>query len=166
MIQQHYSNLHIVFTNRRIQLGVSKTGSVRFLSKKVAKPIFFFEKNNRNRFEPAGFGSVRFFRGKNRLVRFFPVWLGFSVLAHFFPVLARFFSGYFFGSVRFFRFYKPKTDTEPVVFFKILIGLIGFFFRFDFFGYFFLGFLGFFLTPRYNKSIKAIIRPKRLLMIK
>ena len=107
------------------------------------------------------------------MVRFFPVWLGFSVLAHFFlvlarvfPVLARFFrfgsvffrfdsvfSGYFFGSVWFFRFYKPKTDTEPVGFFKILMGLIGFFFRLSFLDYFFLGFLGFsvfLLTPNVN----------------
>jgi hypothetical protein len=65
------------------------------------------------------------------LARFFPVWLG-------------------FGSVRFFGY---KTETEPAGFFKNLIGLIGFFFRFGFFGYFFSGFLGligfpvFLLTP-------------------
>jgi hypothetical protein len=40
-------------------------------------------------------------------------------------------------SVRFFRFQAYKTETEPVGFFKILIGLIGFFLRFGFFSYFF-----------------------------
>jgi hypothetical protein len=61
------------------------------------------------------FGSV--FVGKKPvqtgLARFFPVWLG----------LARFFVG--FGSVRFFRFFVYKTETEPAGFFK---NLIGFFF--------------------------------------
>jgi hypothetical protein len=65
--------------------------------------------------------------------------------------LARFFVG--FGSVRFFWFFAYKTGTEPAGFFKNLIGLIGFFFRFGFFGYFFsgfldlIGFLVFLLTP-------------------
>jgi hypothetical protein len=94
------------------------------------------------------FGSVRFFRaktGSNRfgsvfpvLARFFPVWLvflvwlGFSGLARvFFLVFCRF----LFGSVRFFVY---KTETEPASFFK---NLIGFFFRFGFFDYFFSGFL-------------------------
>jgi hypothetical protein len=47
----------------------------------------------------------------------FSVWLGF-------------FLGFFlfeFGSVWFFLFQAYKTETEPVGFFKILIGLIGFF---------------------------------------
>jgi hypothetical protein len=48
-----------------------------------------------------------------------------------------FFSG--FGSVRFFQFQAYKTKTEPIGFFKILIG---FFLRFGFFGYFFSSFLG------------------------
>jgi hypothetical protein len=108
----------------------------------------FFKKKNRNWVKPTGFGSVRFFRaktGSNRfgsvfpvLARFFPVWLvfvvwlGFSGLARvFFLVFCRF----LFGSVRFF-FYK--TETEPASFFK---NLIGFFFRFGFFDYFFSGFL-------------------------
>ena len=73
--------------------------SVRFLSKKVTKPNFFFLKKkpkpNRNRVKPTGFGSVRFgfFRAKTGSNRFGSV---FSVLARFFPVLARFFR---FGSV-------------------------------------------------------------------
>jgi hypothetical protein len=78
-------------------------GSIRFLSKKVTKPkFFFFEKKNRNRVKPTGFSSVRFgFLGQK------PVQTGFSgfgsvfsVLAQFFPVLARFFPVWFgFGSV-------------------------------------------------------------------
>jgi hypothetical protein len=45
--------------------------------------------------------------------------------------LARFFSGFFsvrFGSVFPFPGFKNLNITEPVGFFKILIGLIGFFF--------------------------------------
>jgi hypothetical protein len=42
------------------------------------------------------------------------------------------------GLVRFFWFQAYKTETEPVGFFKILIGLIDFFSQFDFFDYFFL----------------------------
>jgi len=43
-----------------------------------------------------------------------------------------------------------RNRTEPKIFTKKIIGLIGFFFRFGFFGYFFLGLLGFsvfLLTP-------------------
>jgi hypothetical protein len=97
-------------------------------------------KKNRNRVKPTGFGSVWFgFLGQKpvqtSLDRF---WLGFSGLA-------RFFSGFLsvlvrFGSVRFFQFFVYKTETEPACFFKNLIGLIVFF-RFGFFGYFFLVFL-------------------------
>jgi hypothetical protein len=85
--------------------------SIRFLSKKVTKPKFFFLKKkpkpNRNRVRPTGFGSVRFFMaktGSNRfgsifpvLARFFSVWLRFSGLARFW---LGFFPGFFrFGSV-------------------------------------------------------------------
>jgi hypothetical protein len=75
------------------------------------------------------FGSV--FVGKKPvqtgLARFFPVWLGFgSVWLGFLSVSVR------FGSV-----FVYKTETEPAGFFKNLIGLIGFFFQFGFFGYFF-----------------------------
>jgi hypothetical protein len=57
---------------------------------------------NRNRVKLTGFGSVRFFRARTGSNRFGSVfWFGsvFSVLAWFFLVLARFFSG--FDSVRF-----------------------------------------------------------------
>jgi hypothetical protein len=79
------------------------------------------------------FGSV--FSGLTRFFWFdsvFSVWLG----------LARFFSGFVFGSVFPVPGLKNQNRTEPVGFFKILIGLIGFFLQFGFFGYFFSGFLG------------------------
>jgi hypothetical protein len=99
------------------ELVVIIFGSVRFLSKKVTKPNFFFLKKkpkpNRNRVKPTGFGSVRFgFLGQKPvqtgLARFFRFGLGFSGLARFF------FSGFLsvsvrFGSVRFFRFFVYKT---------------------------------------------------------
>jgi hypothetical protein len=49
-----------------------------------------------------------------------------------------------FGSVRVVRFkhYKTRNRTEPDIFLNILIGLIGFYFRIGFFGYFFSSFLG------------------------
>jgi hypothetical protein len=61
-----------------------------------------------------------------------------------------------FGSVRVVRFkhYKTGNRTEPDIFLNILIGLIGFYFRFGFFGYFFSSFLDligisvFLLTPK------------------
>jgi hypothetical protein len=104
-----------------------------FIKKSNQTEFCFLKKKpkpNRNRVKPTGFGSVRFFRaktGSNRFGSVFPVWLGFSGLARFF---FRFFVG--FGSVRFFQFFVYKT--EPAGFFKKLIGLIGFFFRFGFFG--------------------------------
>jgi hypothetical protein len=112
-------------------------GSVRFLSKKVTKPKFFFlkKKLKSGQTDRFRFGSVQFLGKK-------PVQTG----------LARFFFWFFFcfSSVRFFRFFAYKTETEPADFFKILIG---FFFQFGFFGYCFSGFLGligfsvFLLTP-------------------
>jgi hypothetical protein len=97
----------------------------------------FFEKKPK----PVQTGLARFFR----FGLVFLVWLGFgSVWLGFFLVL------FCFGSVRFFWFFAYKTETEPADFFKILIG---FFFRFGFFGYLFSGFLGligfsvFLLTP-------------------
>jgi hypothetical protein len=79
-------------------------GSVWFLSKKVTK-LNFFLKKNRNRVKPTGFGSVFWAKtGSNRFG------LVFSVLARFFSVLLGFFG---FGSVRFFRFFASKTETEP-----------------------------------------------------
>jgi len=139
-------------------------GLVRFLSKNITKPKIVFWKKTRNRVKPTGFGSVWFFREKTSSNRFglvFPVlawfsrfWLGFcrfgSVFFRFFFVSVR------FGTVRFFWFFAYKTETEPAGFFKILIGLIDFFFQFSFFSFFFSDFLNlinfsvFFLTPTIN----------------
>ena len=124
--------------------------SVRFgfYQKKVTKLNFFFLKKietSSNR--PI---SVRFFRtktGSNRFGSVFSVWLGFFDLTRFWLDLARLFRFDLiltrFGSVFsvwFFRFQAQKTETEPVGFFKILIG---FFSRFGFFGYFFFQFCRF-----------------------
>jgi len=128
-------------------------GSV-FIKKSNQTEIFFFKKKkpkpNRNRFKPTGFGSVQFgFLEKKPvqtgLARFFRFGSVFSGLARFFrfgSVLARFGSVFFrfffwFGSVFPVPGLKNRNRTEPVGFFKILIGLIGFFFRFGFFGFFF-----------------------------
>jgi hypothetical protein len=110
-------------------------GSVRFLSKKVTKPKFFFLKKkpkpNRNRVKPTGFGSVRFgFLGQKPvqtgLARFFQFWLGFLSFGSVFLVwlgfsgLAWFFSGFLavsvrFGSVRLgFFLIKPKPNRNRV----------------------------------------------------
>jgi hypothetical protein len=83
----------------------TKTGSNRPVSVRI-----FRKKTSSNQF-----GS-----GLTRFGSVFPVWLGF-------------FRG-FFNSVRFFQFQAYKNETEPVGFFKILIG---FFSRFGFFSYFF-----------------------------
>ena len=105
-------------------------GSVWFLLKKVIKSIFF-KKTKLVQIDWFRLG----FLGQNR---FKSVWLGFSGLTRFVSCLARFFSGFFSIWVRFFRFQAYKTKTEPVGFFKILIG---FFSRFGFFCYFFSDFL-------------------------
>ena len=142
-------------------------GSVRFLSKKIIKPNFFFWKKkpkpNRNRVKPACFGSVRFFRaktGSNRFGSVFPVlarfswfWLCFfPVLARFFrfgSVLARFFVG--FGSFRFgFLFIKPNRTGR---FFQKINRFNRFFFSVRFFRLIFFWFSrfnwfsGFFAHP-------------------
>jgi hypothetical protein len=99
-------------------VGVIIFGSVWFLSKKIIKPKFFFEKKTEtgsNRPVSVRFG---FFRAKTGLARFGSVFSGFgsvfsgfgsvfSVWLGFFPVFCR------FGSVRFFRFFVYKTETEP-----------------------------------------------------
>jgi len=115
------------------QIPISYLGvfTVRFGSvfiKKSNQTEFFLKKINRNRTEtgsnrpvsvrfgflekkPVQTGLARFFG----LTRFFPVWLGFgsifSVWLGFFLVPGL----------------KNRNRTEPVGFFKILIGLIGFF---------------------------------------
>jgi hypothetical protein len=163
-------------------------GSV-FIKKSNQTEIFFLKKKNRNqtktgsnrpvsvRFgflekKPVQTGLARFFRFGSVLARFGSVFSGLarffrfgSVLARFGSVLARFDSVFFrvffrFGSVFPVPGLKNRNRTEPVGFFKILIGLIGFFFRFGFFGYFFSGFLGligfsvFLNTPNKNRGLK------------
>jgi len=92
---------------------IKKNNEIKFFFKKT--------KTSSNQLVAVWFGPVQFFRTKQ-------VQTG----------LARFFFQFGFGSSRFFRFQTYKTETEPVGFFKILIGLIGFFSRFGFFGYFFM----------------------------
>jgi len=85
-------------------------------------------------------------------------------LARFLFGLARFFLFFGLGLVRFgifgFKLIKPKPNRTGQFFFKILIGLIGFFSQFDFLGYFFSSFLGFIsfsvflLTPTRNARLK------------
>jgi hypothetical protein len=123
-------------------------GSVRFLSKKITKlKLLFFWKKTETEPKPGQTDRFQFgFLGQK------PVWLVFPVLARFFPVWLGFFlvfCRFRFGSV--FLVFCYKTETEPAGFFK---NLIGFFFRFGFFSYFFSGFLGligfpvFLLTPK------------------
>jgi hypothetical protein len=45
-----------------------------------------------------------------------------------------------FGSVQLVSDFENRNRTESKIFCDFLIGLIGFFSRFDFFGYFFSGF--------------------------
>ena len=111
----------IFFKKKKTETGSNRLVSVRFGS---ARFSFLGQKLVQT-------GLTQFFRFRSVFARFFPVWLGFfsdSV----------YFSFFCLGSVRFSRFQTYETKTEPVIFFKILIGLIGFFSRFDFFGYFFL----------------------------
>jgi hypothetical protein len=108
-------------------------GSVRFLSKKNNQTDFFLKtETGSNR--PV---SVRFFRTKTGSNRFDLVLARFGSV--FFPV--------FSVRVRFGSFFsvpslKNRNRTEPVGFFKILIGLIGFFHGSVFSVIFFSGFLG------------------------
>jgi hypothetical protein len=74
--------------------------------------------------------------------------------------LAQFFSGFVFGSVFPVPGLKNQNRTEPVGFFKILIGLIGFFLQFGFFGYFFSSFLGFSIflnTPNSREDLFSVL---------
>jgi hypothetical protein len=100
--------------------------SIRFLSKESNQTEFKKKtKTGSNRLVSVRFG---FFGQK-------PVQTG---LARFFRFGSVFFCflQFGFGSVRYFRFHAYKIETELVDFFKILIGLIGFFSRFGFLGYF------------------------------
>ena len=118
-------------------------GSVRFLSKKITKQIFF--KKNQNQFKPTGFSSIRFFRTKTCLTWF---WLGFFCL----------------GLVRFFRFqtYKPKPNRTSW-FFQNFNRVNRFFSRFGFFDYFFLfsrfnRFFDFFAHPYFKGGVRSALR--------
>jgi hypothetical protein len=98
--------------------------------KKITKSNFFFKKTKTRSNLPV---SVWFFRaktGSNWFGSIFPVFSVFSGFGSVFFGLTRFFS------VLFSRFFTYKTETEPAGFFKILIGLIGFFSQFNFFGFF------------------------------
>jgi len=96
-------------------------GSVSFKKSNQTEIIFFEKKPKPGRTDRFRFGSIRFFRAKTGSNRFGSV---FSVLARFFPclarffrfgsVLARFFSGFLSVSVRFgFLLIKPKPN-RPV----------------------------------------------------
>ena len=139
---QKSNQTEIFFFEKKTETGSNRPVSVRF--------GFFRAKTGLLGF--SGFGSVfsvlaRFFPG---LARIFSVWLGFFGLALFwlgFSGLARFFSGFLSVSVRFFAY-----KTEPAGFFKNLIGLIGFFFCSVFSVIFFSDFLDFpvfLLTPTF-----------------
>jgi len=119
-----------------------------FIKKLIKLNIVFLKKPNRtetdrlNRFR-FGFGFLgqkfvqtglaRFFRFGLVLARFFPVWLSF------FSVWLGFFSAWVWFGFFSLRLIKPKSNRTSR-FFKILIGLIGFFFTVRFFSYFFLVF--------------------------
>ena len=90
-------------------------------------------KPNRNRFKPNGFSSV--FLDKNRFKLVGLVWLGFFSFGSVFSCLTQVFSVWVQFGFFSFRLIKPN---RTVWFFIILLGLIWFFSRFSFFGYFFL----------------------------
>ena len=112
-------------SRKLISIGVIIFDSVWFLSKKITNLNF-----KKTETEPKLVQTDRF-------------WFGFLGQKTVQIGLARFFFQFFFdlGSVRFsffsFRLIKPKPNqTEPVGFFKILIGLIEFFSWFVFFRYY------------------------------
>jgi hypothetical protein len=119
-------------------------GSFRFLSKKSNQTEIEPKPVQTGRFRFGFLGQKPVQAGLTRFFRFDSFWL---VFFRFGSV----FSG--FGSVRFFRFEAYKTETEPVGFFKILIGSIGFFSRFGFFGYFFFWF------SRFNRFFSFFAHP-------
>jgi hypothetical protein len=119
-----------VFTVRFGSVFIKKSNQTEFFKKKKTetepKPV------QTDRFR---FGSVRFFRAKTGLAWFFRFGSVFSGLARFF---VWFFSiRVRFGSVFPVSGLKNRNRTEPVGFFKKKFGLIGFFSRFGFFGFFF-----------------------------
>jgi len=102
--------------------------SVQFLYIKIIIKSKFFFKKNQNRFKSIGFGFGSVFLEQKPvqtgLARFwlsFFGWLGFGLV---FSVSLGF-GSVFSGLARFglvFQFQTYKTETEPVGFFKILIG--------------------------------------------
>ena len=97
-----------------------------FIKKSNQTEIFFFEKKNRNQVKPTGFGSVRFFRAKTGLARFFQFCSVFSVWLGFFPVFCRFRFGFLgqkpvqTGLARFSRFFPVLA-----LFFSVWLGFSG-----------------------------------------
>jgi len=120
-------------------IGVIIFGSVRFLSKKVTKPKFFFVLKKKPKPSQTGwfrFGSV--FLGQKLvqtgLARFFRFWLGFSGFGSVFSG----FGSVFFGLARFFRFGSvfPVWLGFGSVFFRFFVGFGSV--RFGFFGFLFI----------------------------
>jgi hypothetical protein len=99
---------HVITSGDYFRFGsvfIKKNNQTEFLKKKL-KPV---------QTDWSWFGSVRFFRIKTGST-WFSVWLGF----------------FRFGFGSFFSVLGLYNQTELIGFFKILIGLIEFFSRFDF----------------------------------
>ena len=155
-----------------LSVGVIIFGSVRFLSKKVTKPNYFFLKKNQNRTETGSnrpvsvrFGFFRAKTGSNRFGSVFLVLARFSRFSRFwlgFSGFARFWLGFFFPvfvgfvSVRFsffsFLLIKPKPNRTDRVFQKINRFFRLFCFRFSRFN----RFSGFFAHP-YLPVTKCVV---------
>ena len=132
LITSFYHQLFIFYTfNNETRGEQNRFGSV-FIKKSSQTDFFFWKKQPK----PVRTGRFRFgsvFLGEKT------VWFGFfrfGLVFRFWLIFFRFWLG-FFPVIFSVRFYKPKTDTESVGFFKILIGLIGFFFWVGVFGFFF-----------------------------
>ena len=133
--QKKYNSIKFFFIKKQHQIKTSSNQPVLIQFDLIflkQKPIWF------------GFFSLAWFF----LFRFgfFPVWLSFFSFTRFFQfasIWLGFFSGW--SSIRFFRFQACKTENKPVSFFKILIGLIVFFFTVWFFFFSFLNLIDFFV---------------------
>jgi len=138
--------------------------------KKNNQTEIFLKKINQNRTKTGSNRpvSVRFCFFREKTSWFKPVWLGFSGFGSAFSVLARFF--WFWLS--FFRFFFSVSvqffayKTEPVGFFKILIGFFSvrcFRFFSGFLGL--IGFLVFLLTPSPQAHIEHELNLLRLVLL-
>jgi hypothetical protein len=108
----------MIVLNNIVKVRVIIFDSVLFLSRKSNQTEKKLKKLKPVQTDRFGFGSIQFFRTKtgwNRFGSFFPIWL---CLAWFFCFFR--FGSVFSVSVWFFRFQTYKT--EPISFFKILIG--------------------------------------------